>query len=801
MSSNNDNSTNNKNNVNINTDNRLYQLDELISDIYKAVYIKDNDYTIKFIDVKDINLPRFKLSDYDLDIIFDKIKYAGSFPTGIVIDGTSTNEIWFKRRGETEMSTIRIVPYRSKEAVDDITDPINVNQIMKTLLSELVVSEKTNNLLLPVINVDVLGSDLTTYGKISPYINSSDNTYYSVQVTEKYYSLKTLDQFFKDYVIEARTIKSIIYQAIDVLYQISVQYPKFKYNQLFPETIDCYLKQDNNLIIPEIKLSNFYLSSIDDLVKNSYLDSNDFTVEQIADQYGDLYQLVNYMWNNLQSSIQNFPDVIKIFDIVLPKKIRSKELYLTSELWNLLSEDEKFELKIKNLRNNHVFTSKDSLSNTTFVKSKDQPIDFSGGSEDNELSVEDFETSEDLNDIDESIPVVKNSSKIKYPHKDIGIMANNKTISDRKLTDNLSNKSSNDNTSETTSDKSYRSSNSRNSDNSKSKTTRSKTQSSDSSKSSRMPRSSESKRSTNSVVSVGSTGSDVYSDMERTEYPSRSTYKSRTINRSDSESSPVSSHTSSPVDDSRLKQSRISEDKPRKNKAYRGRRVIGQNNTASLLAALNDDNYNQGQNNVTDINSIGSMLGVSVNELASKNSNPNYSQIMQQIASQMNGQQASPNSLFGQAGNINQQLNPQQLSALLGQSYNPNTQFNQLNQLGQLGQLNSMNSINQMAQLGQMGQLGQTGQVNPMSQMSQMSQMNPMNPMGQPNQSYNSQNDTDLLYRYMATLNQGQPGQQMDPNAIATLMQQNSTGFPSYAQLGGNVNNNNNMNRNPFFFQ
>lgn len=226
--------------------------------------------------------------------------------------------------------------------------------------------------------------------------------------------------------------------------------------------------------------------------------------------------------------------------------------------------------------------------------------------------------------------------------------------------------------------------------------------------------------------------------------------------------------------------------------------MIGQNNTASLLAALNDDNYNQGQNNVTDINSIGSMLGVSVNELASKNSNPNYSQIMQQIASQMNGQQASPNSLFGQAGNINQQLNPQQLSALLGQSYNPNTQFNQLNQLGQLGQLNSMNSINQMAQLGQMGQLGQTGQVNPMSQMSQM---NTMNPMGQPNQSYNSQNDTDLLYRYMATLNQGQSGQQMDPNAIATLMQQNSTGFPSYAQLGGNVNNNNNMNRNPFFFQ
>nr|URM62238.1 divergent kinase [Mimivirus sp.] len=224
----------------------IYQLDGLIANVYDAFYTKINNYKIKFIDVENSKLDRFKMSDYNLDLVFNKIIYRGTYPTGIVIKGNNIEEIHFKRLGETHASTIRIVPYIDVEKIDDKTDPINVNQIMKTILSELVAAEKTNGVLLPIINIDVSGSDLLVYDQVAQYINPK--LYYSLQITEKYYKLITLDDFFKNYALESKILKSIIYQAIDVLYQINISYPEFRYNQLVPDKIDCYLKNTMTLL-------------------------------------------------------------------------------------------------------------------------------------------------------------------------------------------------------------------------------------------------------------------------------------------------------------------------------------------------------------------------------------------------------------------------------------------------------------------------------------------------------------------------------------------------------------------------
>lgn len=344
---------------------RIYQLDELIVDLYNMVYAKSDKYKIKFIDVSGLKKERFKLSTYDLDLIFYNvpIKYAGKFPTGV----NNVEQIHFKRQGELYMSTIRIIPYKNMDAINDMTDPVNVNQIIKTLLSELVVSGKTDNILLPIINVDVRGMDLMEYKNVAPYV--SKDQYYSVQITEKYYSLTTLEKFLKENPLEQDVIKSIIYQAVDVLYQITSVYPKFRYNQFFPEMIDCYLKKNNGTIYPKLKLGNFFLAEIDEIVPNNFFKKSK-SIPKVNSTYGVLYQLLNYLWNYYSIEISKYPDLVSLFDTILPMEIRSpKEKYLTPSLWEKLDEDKKNELEIINIRNNKFFTQ-DPLLRTIFVESK-----------------------------------------------------------------------------------------------------------------------------------------------------------------------------------------------------------------------------------------------------------------------------------------------------------------------------------------------------------------------------------------------------------------------------------------------
>lgn len=341
---------------------RLYKLDELILDVYNAVYAKSDNYKVKFIDSSDLKLERFKMFDYDLDQIFSKtpIKYINMANTGI----DNVQQIILKRQGETHMSNIRIVPYSSKEEMIILTSPINVNLIIRTLLSELDVTERTNNILLPIINIDVSGEDLKDYEVLSKLVDPKK--FYSVQVTEKYYSMTTLDKFISSNPLVLSTFKSIIYQAVDILYQISNVYPGFKCNLFFPEYIDCYLKYDErNILMPVLKLGNFFLGEIKEVIDNDLLKKVDIPTVDIP--YSDLYQLLNWFWSKHSIDIKKIPEMIKLFDYILPAEIRTGEQYLTHEMWNKITDDQRADLKIKIIRNNNFFTSKDSAKNPTYV--------------------------------------------------------------------------------------------------------------------------------------------------------------------------------------------------------------------------------------------------------------------------------------------------------------------------------------------------------------------------------------------------------------------------------------------------
>jgi hypothetical protein len=634
---------------------KIYQLDELLQDIYNAVYAKTNDFRSKFIDVVDLKMSRFKLSDYNLDTIFDKtpIKYIDNFPTGLIINGVDVEQIWIKRGGETHMCTIRIVPYMNKDSIDKMTDPVNVHQVIKTLLSELVVSDKTNNILLPIVNIDVKGSDLNPYEKVRNLVDK--DKYYSIQITEKFYSLITLDNFLKSYPLDQRVIKTIIYQAVDVLYQITRSYSTFRYNQFIPEVIDCYLRKNDDIIFPELKLSDFYLSEISDVISNDYLKSGQISIPYIESSYSDLYQLLNYLWNHIGSDIKKYPQLVSLFDVILPKKIRSSEIHLTKELWDQLSDEEKFELGIKNIRNSTFFTSKDSLLNTSFIETKDINDSMGGNSESSENSdTEKFTKLSEKSKINNGINKLKLKVNKIRSGSSITRTVDNKMNRNNVNDENINELSENsDDIFDTFNDRDVSPSNKKYSNNDIGNMSNKK-----------VNRKNNFKRN-EFFESENDKDMDLTDDQtERTE-DRRSDAPSRIINVSDNAGS-----------------RRVSKNKL---KNYRGKRYIGnvndntfqKENYDALINTMQrtntqpyDNNNNVMINGVASrINSIGSALGVMPNEYNPRNQNVNYQQIAQQMAQQYqtDGSQILPTQMPSNLQSNFQSSMPNQMQNSIGQ--------------------------------------------------------------------------------------------------------------------------------------
>ena len=332
---------------------RLYQLDTLITDLYEMVYSNSDDFIPVFLDITNLKMEQFKMPNYDLDVIFSDVNYIKTVPSGLLDkDGNSVNVLYFKRIGTHKNSTIEIIEYSDKYVANDLNNPINVNKVIRKLLSELVISKKTKNILLPIINVDATGLELSKYESLKSLVDTTK--LYSINITEHFYGLWTLDDFLnkkKDPPIDEVVLENTIFWMVDLIYKINLVYPKFKCNNLIPKMINCYLCTDKGIITPIIKLGNFYLSEIGDIIKNNYLTDNN--LPQMGDNYAynDIYQFLNSLWNDHQQIIEKYPNIINIFDSFLPKKIRSKNsIYLSKEKWDSLSDDEQIFLNVRNIR-------------------------------------------------------------------------------------------------------------------------------------------------------------------------------------------------------------------------------------------------------------------------------------------------------------------------------------------------------------------------------------------------------------------------------------------------------------------
>jgi hypothetical protein len=379
---------------NSNSDNiKFINFDELLTPLASG------DYEVEPINgVNMESLSRFVLTDYSLDSIFDntEITYVGAYPTGLFStnfnklvaedfsktmtavgqllgDENSSNpdayskplmEYRFKRKGKTHGTNIRIVKYPNKEAVSDTSNPININIIDRTLLSELVIAKKTTNILLPIINIVASGSDLSTYDFITePTVKEEFDldlkANYLIQLTEKFHSLASLQDYLDNYPLTKKAILHIIYQLADVLSKIHLIYDDFRQNNLVPEMIDVYFEAISQEVLPKIKLSNFYLATN---LKNPVAYPNSASIDIYAPDdldptYSDMYQILNFFWTHHQDDIKKYADVVTLFNDILPKKIRSdKKTYLDADLWNKLDLENKRMLSADFIKKHKVFT-------------------------------------------------------------------------------------------------------------------------------------------------------------------------------------------------------------------------------------------------------------------------------------------------------------------------------------------------------------------------------------------------------------------------------------------------------------
>ena len=319
------------------------------------------------------------------NITLDDIKEPVEFNySGVLLDSTlkfieySNKKIHFKRISNTTYPcTISIGKYQNKNDKNNIKGTELKNIVLLYLLSELVISEKVKNILLPVMFFDTSLTKLKTINKdfaktlIEKF--SEDDDLYCL-LTEHFFKMDTLRSFIEDNKnITIDQWKSISFQLLYCLHKINDRIPNFRHNMLNIDSIKIYKKKENTKENFRIKKDNFEiltaglevkLSDFDKTTIKGYFDDNDIDDEN--PNY-DIY----YFFENLYSHLKKINYTIdKEFKNFL-EKITKKDIIDTDEInklqpINIIKNNKFFEdflnIEINNLSVSPVDIKKEKLS-------------------------------------------------------------------------------------------------------------------------------------------------------------------------------------------------------------------------------------------------------------------------------------------------------------------------------------------------------------------------------------------------------------------------------------------------------
>lgn len=280
-------------------------LDVCLNILYDRVYNvePENCYVVPPITKADIDINTLKRTNHsDWEQIMDsKFEYMGKF----------NNKYTFRRISKTSYPcTVSISIYNPKNLnLNDLNRGELINMAMLYILSELVIAENFPFVLLPLANFDMTREQLLEYPDISDKINTDANNY-CVNVTEQYYNLVTLKEFFERNIknMTIRDWRVLFFQVLFALYKISERLRKFRHNMLNLEAVKIYINKNRNINTFKVIDMTFELPDTDFEIKISDFDKS-YTTDYIRNRDTNLisenpYYDIYYFFQNVIYAIE-----------------------------------------------------------------------------------------------------------------------------------------------------------------------------------------------------------------------------------------------------------------------------------------------------------------------------------------------------------------------------------------------------------------------------------------------------------------------------------------------------------------
>jgi hypothetical protein len=218
---------------------KKYNLENKINIIYDFVYNLNTTDCFSFekiiignISIDDIKIPLIDnnkdskqdieiYNNYKIDILNTRFKIT-SF-------NNDTKQIILKRYGDDFPTSIKINFYKYNDTkINSLDTEINNDSLLSYLLSQLILNKQTTHILLPILNIDMLFTDIEhvlknddCYDKIKIAINNNEiSNICCCQLREQFFKIMVLE----DYLSKNKcSHKGLIFQVIHTLAVLQTQ--------------------------------------------------------------------------------------------------------------------------------------------------------------------------------------------------------------------------------------------------------------------------------------------------------------------------------------------------------------------------------------------------------------------------------------------------------------------------------------------------------------------------------------------------------------------------------------------------
>ena len=353
-------------------------IDFLINTLYNYIYGKEKGT----VELKRLVKSELQLSQIKMPLTFDK-DAKKKVINNLKFTREDDSKVHFKRISDSSYpSTVTFQIYsKDNTNVNSMQRSEVVDMIMKLFFSELVLTQETSHILLPILNFDIEYSELPDM--VKDKLKGEQKDIVCVKVTEHFFSINTLGYYLENNNFDEEKFTVLFFQIFYTLYKIQRIHPEFRHNKLDLNSIYLYRKKDTGkkktfyvkdieFSIPdsgfEIKIGNFENSSIDNLVNNH--DAKSQSENPYYDIHYFLHSLLFYFITK-----DGIPEYLKnFFDQTIPDEFRSND----EKNFNGLDEA-MFNTKVVNILTPQIILTKNNFF-TKFIK---QTMDMSASSTEN----------------------------------------------------------------------------------------------------------------------------------------------------------------------------------------------------------------------------------------------------------------------------------------------------------------------------------------------------------------------------------------------------------------------------------